>query len=295
MLNFKKFELTDIEIYKKYSNHTNEFSCENSFVNLLVWQTAYNNMLAVYDDLMIIKSNDDNIETFRLPLGDDFEKGIELIKEYCGDRNPEFWTQQGELLEQFKSSLQNEYIFEETRDAFDYIYLQSDLAELTGKKYHSKRNHINTFSKKFNWKYESINESNVQKVKDCANKWYSENEDRFDSHMECEKNGIFTMLNNMQLLEIKGGAIIINDEVVAFTLGSPINREVFDVHIEKALKDYSEAYAVINNQFVKNELSDYEYINREDDMGLEGLRKAKLSYRPNILLKKYHCYKKTEN
>lgn len=297
MLQFKKIDINDFEIYKKYSDDTNEFSCENSFVNLLVWQSAYNNMLAICDDLMIIKSNDDNIETFRLPLGDNFERGIELIKEYCGERTPEFWTQQGDLLEQFKSTLQNEYVFEENRDAFDYIYLQSDLAELGGKKYHSKRNHINTFSKKFNWRYEKINENNLQKVKDCANKWYLENIDRVDSYMQCEKRGVFTILNNMQTLGVKGGAIIVKDEVVAFTLGSPINSNVFDIHVEKALKDYSEAYTVINNQFAKNELSDYKYINREDDMGLEGLRKAKLSYKPHILLKKYHCYKKhdTEN
>ena len=124
-----------------------------------------------------------------------------------------------------------------------------------------------------------------------------ENIDRVDSYMQCEKRGVFTILNNMQTLGVKGGAIIVKDEVVAFTLGSPINSNVFDIHVEKALKDYSEAYTVINNQFAKNELSDYKYINREDDMGLEGLRKAKLSYKPHILLKKYHCYKKhdTEN
>ena len=92
----------------------------------------------------------------------------------------------------------------------------------------------------------------------------------------------------MELLKVKGGAIIIEDSVVAFTLGSPINNDVFDIHIEKALKDYAEAYTVINNEFAKR-LIDYKYLNREDDMGLEGLRKAKLSYKPEIILNKYYC------
>ena len=163
------------------------------------------------------------------------------------------------------------------------------------KKYHSKRNHINAFSNKFDWHYERIDSNNLEKVKICAQEWYNENLDRLDSYMECEKNGVETLLSNMQKLEVIGSAIFVDQKVVAFTLGSKISDEVFDIHIEKALKDYSEAYTVINQQFAKNELSDFKYINREDDLGLEGLRKAKLSLKPCILLEKYHCYAENNN
>ena len=98
------------------------------------------------------------------------------------------------------------------------------------------------------------------------------------------------MFQNLETLELLGGAIFVDDKVVAFTLGSKISDEIFDIHIEKALKDYAEAYTVINQQFAKNELSEYKYINREDDLGIEGLRKAKLSLKPCMLLKKYLCY-----
>lgn len=107
--------------------------------------------------------------------------------------------------------------------------------------------------------------------------------------MQCEKRGVETVLENMELLGARGGAIYVQDRAVAFTVGSPINEKVYDIHFEKALDDYGEAYTVINREFAENELSDYMYINREDDMGLEGLRKAKLSYKPDILLKKYTC------
>ncbi|MBQ3052942.1 MAG: DUF2156 domain-containing protein [Clostridia bacterium] len=286
MLKFKNVKIEDIDIYKKFMKNNKEFSCENSFVNLLVWQCAYSNMMAVSDGQLFIKSGTAEKETFRLPVGQDLEKGIKKLVEYNDNKMPSFWLQEGERLSEFQEKYSQQYIFRESRDAADYIYLQSDLANLSGKKYHSKRNHINAFSKKHNWHYEEITQSNIEKVRLCAEKWYKENADKEDSFLLCEKKGIGTMLDNMERLSLKGGAIIVDSNVVAFTLGSAINDTVFDIHIEKALKDFAEAYTVINREFAAS-LSDYKYINREDDMGLEGLRKAKLSYKPEMILKKY--------
>lgn len=286
MLKFKNVEIEDIDIYKEFMKNKKEFSCENSFVNLLVWQCAYSNMMAVSDGQLFIKSGTAEKETFRLPVGQDLEKGIKKLVEYNGNKMPSFWLQEGERLSEFQEKYSQQYIFRESRDVADYIYLQSDLANLSGKKYHSKRNHINAFSKKHNWHYEEITQSNIENVRLCAEKWYKENADKEDSFLLCEKKGIGTMLDNMECLSLKGGAIIVDSNVVAFTLGSAINDTVFDIHIEKALKDFAEAYTVINREFAAS-LSDYKYINREDDMGLEGLRKAKLSYKPEIILKKY--------
>lgn len=287
MLEFKKIEISDIETYYKYMKNSSELSCENAFVNLLVWQPMYNNMLAEKDGILFIKSGFEGDESFRLPYGCDLEKGVALIKEYLGE-TPVFWAQEGPNLESFHNTIGKNYVFEESRNAFDYIYLQSDLATLSGKKYHSKRNHISAFSKKFDWHYETVNEGNIEAVRECARLWYLENADRMSKTMQCEQKGIEIMLDNMERLSVKGGAVFVDGRVVAFCLGSPINSKCFDTHIEKALADYSEAYAVINREFAKN-LSDYQYINREDDMGIEGLRRAKLSYKPAILLKKYEC------
>ena len=289
MLEFKKIELTDAEVYKSFIDVSNELSCEYAFANLLMWKELYNNMIAVCDGQLIIKSEDDGVETFYLPLGDDFQKGINLIKEYKNGEKIDFWAQDGPRFEKFKEHYKNEFIFNEVRDAFDYVYLTTDLAELKGKKYHSKRNHISAFSKMYDWNYEKISADNISAVKLCAQEWYNENSHRVDYVMQHEKNGIEKMLDNMEALSICGGAIFVEEKVVAFTLGSAMGSELFNIHIEKALNEYAGAYAVINQQFAKNELLGYKYINREDDLGLEGLRKAKLSYKPAFLLKKYYC------
>ena len=291
MLKFKKTEIGDIEVFKKYIGFSGELSCESAFVNLLIWQSAYNNMWAEEDGQLIIKSGKGEDSSYRLPFGDDFLKGIALIREYSGEEYPPFWTQEGGRLDNFKAHFGDKYAFEENRDAFDYIYLREDLANLSGKKYHSKRNHISAFSKKHEWVFKAITAENIGDVKLCAEKWYRENADREDRYLRCERQGVDTILDNMELLGVRGGAIYVAENVVAFTLGSRISDDIFDIHIEKALSDYAEAYTVINREFART-LEGYKYINREDDMGLEGLRKAKLSYTPAILLKKYACRKR---
>lgn len=292
MLNFKKIEISDVDIFKEFSKNTNEISCENAFVNLFVWQKIYNNMFAVKNGSLFIKSDEDGKETFRLPIGGDMEKGLKEIFRYCGGKAPEFWNPIGESFHRLPSWFTEKYDFFENRDAFDYIYRQTDLSTLSGKKYHSKRNHISAFSKQYDWTYERINDANISDVIKCCEKWYEENKDRQDKYMICEKEGIISVLENMDRLYVLGGAIRVDGEIAAFTLGSEINNYVFDIHFEKALSQYATAYTVINREFAARELSNYKYINREDDLGLEGLRKAKLSYKPEILLKKYHCVPK---
>ena len=291
MLEFKKITLDCVDVIKPFVNSPARFSCESSFVNLVAWSEMYDNMYALEDGMLFIKSGGVEDETYRLPFGGNLQKGMEILKQYTGTDLPDLWVQQGERFIDFKVNYGELYEFIPQRDAFDYVYLREDLATLGGKKYHSKRNHISAFSKKYNWQYREITDDNIPDVLLCMHKWYEENIEKFDRHMQCEKQGIQLMLSNMKRFSLRGGAIYVDDKVVAFTLGSAINRDVFDVHIEKALTEYATAYTVINNEFAKT-LTDYKYINREDDLGLEGLRKAKLSYKPNLLLKKYLCISK---
>ncbi len=289
-MNFKKIELCDKEKLLPFLQSSDEFTCEISFINLLIWQPLYNNCYCIEDNTLFLKSYDDNVETYSLPFGD-IKKGMEKIINHT-KKLPVIWAQDGNRFNQFKMLFSEKYDIYESRNEFDYIYNSSDLINLSGKKYHSKRNHISAFSKQFNWHYEDINPHNIIEVKKCAESWYSQYGNNIDEELKTEKNGISLMLNNMEFLNLKGGAIFVDNRVVAFTLGSAINDHVYNIHIEKAISGYETAYTVINREFAARNCQNYKYINREDDLGIEGLRKSKLSYKPQILLPKYICTKK---
>ena len=296
MLYFKPIEIFDIDTIRDFMGSPEEMSCENSPVNLVIWSERYKNMFAVEDGILIIKSADENgNDIFRLPFGADMAKGFQKIFQYCDGKKPPFWNPDGQAFSNLPGWFSKEYNILEERDSADYIYLQSNLANLSGKKYHSKRNHISAFSKKYRWQYSPINDSNKNAVLQCADQWYSEHPGSSAANLKSEREGVVLMLNNLDKLGVKGGAILVENRVVAFTLGSAINSEIYDIHIEKALSEFGEAYTVINREFASRELSDYRFINREEDMGLEGLRKSKLSYNPTFLLKKYYCSPKNND
>lgn len=289
-MDFKKIELSDKQKLEYFLKNCDELTCEISFVNLLLWQPLYNNCYCIEDDMLFLKSYDDNLVTYSIPFGD-VKRGMEKIIAHTG-KLPDIWAQDGQRFQKFKEFYGNLYDVFESRNEFDYIYNSSDLINLSGKKYHSKRNHISSFSKQYNWHYENITLDNIYAVKKCAEIWYAQNSDRMDEELKNEMMGVNLMLDNMDYLGIRGGGIVIDGNFVAFTLGSEINRQIYNIHIEKALSGFETAYTVINREFAANGLQNYKYINREDDLGLEGLRKSKLSYKPKILLPKYICTKK---
>lgn len=289
-MNFKKIELCDKDKLLPFLKTAKELTCEVSFINLLIWQSLYNNCYCIEDGILFLKSYDENIETFSIPFGN-IEVGMQKIINHCGGM-PVIWAQQGERFEKFKNLYGDFYEIFDSRNEFDYIYSSSDLINLSGKKYHSKRNHISAFSKQFNWHYEDISENNIEKVKNCAQIWYDNCGNNLDEELKTEMIGVGLMLDNMEFLGIQGGAIVVDTNVVAFTLGSAINDQIYNIHIEKAISGYETAYTVINREFAARNAQNFKYINREDDLGIEGLRKSKLSYKPEILLPKYICTKK---
>lgn len=286
-MNFKKIELCDQEKLLPFLQNAQELTCEISFVNLLIWQPLYHNCYCIEDNTLFLKSYDKNIETYSLPFGD-IKSGMQKIIDRLG-KLPVIWAQGGKRFDEFKLMFGDKYDIYESRNEFDYIYNTVDLINLSGKKYHSKRNHISTFSKQFDWHYEDISQSNINAVKDCANTWYSQYGSKMDEELKTEKKGVNLMLENMDYLGLKGGAIIVNDQVVAFTLGSAVNEQIYNIHTEKAVPGFETAYTVINREFAAKNLAGYKYINREDDLGIDGLRRSKLSYKPEILLPKYIC------
>ncbi len=287
-MHFHKITVDEVEALTAIYKSEYEFTCDFSPVNLIVWQDYYGEETAVCDNIIIVKLSIDGKPAFSLPFCD-VKRGMELIREYSGEEYPLFWAQEGKRFETFKELYGEHYNFYEQRDGFDYIYLKENLCELKGKKYHSKRNHISAFKKKYNYTFESLSDQNTADILACSENWYSENLDKTDKSLLAEKKGIETLLNNKEKLGITGGALRVDGKIIAFTLASFINGKTVDIHIEKALKEYDGAYAVINNEFAKSLNDSVIYINREDDMGNEGLRFAKTSYHPEKMAKKYVC------
>ena len=295
MVEFKSPTLSDYEKFAPFFFDEGEFSCEMNFISIYIWKAVYENKFYLDDKTLFFRStSDDGGYVFSLPYGD-MEYGMDLIFQYCKKKGikPNIWTSEGKRLEAFLQKYDCYELIPE-RDNFDYIYKREALSTLSGKKYHSKRNHISAFSKKYNWIYEPLSNENKQEFLDFSEKWYFDRADVYDEGLAAEQKALSEILNSDVGIKYKGALIRIDGKVVAVTMGSPINSNVFDIHFEKADADYQTAYAVINREFALRELSDYEYINREDDLGIEGLRKAKLSYKPEILLEKYSMIYKGE-
>ena len=285
---FEKVTIADRALIERYVANAGETNCETAYINMLMWQKLYDVTFCAVEDALLIKSSPAEEELFALPFGD-LAKGMDYILEYTGGKPPVFRAQEGPRLERFAHTMGNRYDVVALAENADYLYRKEDLATLAGKKYHAKRNHISAFSRQFDWRYEPICTDNLSDVQRCADRWYAENADRMSAALSAEREGLRVLTAHFDALGLSGGAIRVDEEVVAFCVASRLTEDVVDVHVEKALAAYDGAYAVVNNQFAEHLPEEIRYINREDDMGLEGLRKAKLSYHPAKLLKKYLC------
>lgn len=285
MLEFKDVELKDkiwVDELLKYSDFR---GCEYSFGNNFIWKCTYNIQICRYKDFYLIK-NDDG---FFFPAGKgDRKEAVGELKKYAENNGKPlfFVTMDKECKQWLEENYSGEVIIKENRDNFDYIYDYYDLSTLSGKKLHSKRNHINRF-KENNWNYESINRDNIEECIQMNNKWCELNncwENNEDGKDFC---AVYSGLKNFFELDFKGGLLRVNGEVNAFTFGEHLNSDTFVVHGEKAFTEVQGTYPTINFEFINHECAGYTYINREEDMGLENLRKAKLSYRPVFFEEKY--------
>ena len=289
---FKRAQLEDKEIITRYfTNHTSR-SCERTFANVFLWSRKYPVTWAIVEQTLVFKSEDEEHLAFAFPAGEpeNVKKALEVLMQYSAQRNvpfqmynvtPEYYAQ---LEEWYPGRFQIEYV----RDDADYVYESEKLATLSGKKLHGKRNHINKFKATYEgrWSYEKMTRENVEDCFQMALKWREENGCEEDSEKRSEMCVTLNSLRLLEELELTGGVLRIDDEVVAFTIGEPICKDTFVVHIEKAFADVQGAYPMINQQFVEHECMNYRYINREEDTGSEGLRKAKLSYRPAFMVEK---------
>ncbi len=285
MIEFKKLALEDKPEIDKYLNQSDYQSCEYTFSNLFIWRKLYNTSYAVINGCIIFRIEQGGTVTYSYPAGNGNKKeAIKALWELQNDKLTLCWltdATKAELSEMFPDS----FGFTEQREYAEYIYNAKDLIELKGKKYHAKRNHISKFRRNATSGHEFVffNDTNIVYCKKLYKEWLSQKEGAYAE----EEQALMECLENYKELGLCGAMILNSEGICAFTIGGRLNSNTFVVHVEKGLDACDGAYAVINNYFAAQAAADYEYINREDDLGLEGLRKSKMSYYPAYLINKY--------
>lgn len=295
MMIFKRLTIEDKDTLEKFIYPYKFLSCEYSFTTLYIWREACDICFNIYKGALIIKKKDfAGRYYFMQPLGfskENFKDIIDALREYKTESNMHYLFK--DLDQGFMEELSNIYddvediCIKEDRDNFDYLYEAEKLIKLSGKKLHGKKNHYNSFIKSYKYEVKDIEGDQViNDVIQAAEKWYQGNEDD-DDMLYYELQGIKDVLKNIEIINIKGIAVYVDEKIVAFSLGEKLNDNLAVIHIEKADMGYSGVYSFINKTFVDRCFSDVKIINREQDLGIAGLRKSKLSYHPFKLEKKY--------
>ena len=297
MLNFREIQLSDKMWIDKCLKVSDFRGCEYSFANNLAWRRLSDTVICHHNGFYISCSFDEKRKpVFTFPTGARCDReGIEKykalfqdLKEYAQSVHSELRISSvnSEHLKWMQEFYGDEIEVRANRDSFDYIYKTENLIELKGKKYHGKRNHIKRF-KDNDWSFEILTPKAFDECAAFAADFYNDNKSYDDYSAVVEQFVIHTFFADFEYLGLKGGVLRKNGEIVGFTIGEQLNSDTFVVHIEKAKSDIQGAYPVICNEFLKACASGLEYVNREEDLGIEGLRRSKLSYHPKFLLEKY--------
>ena len=263
---------------------------EYNFTSTFIWRNIYNFRIVENPNWFILFS-DSKRPSFLYPYGKgDIKPVLDELIAYCKEKGitPSFHSVSPIAREELETLYPGQFAFTLIRDAGDYIYERESLATLRGKKLSAKRNHINRFLESYpNWKYERITKENIEEVYQMNLKWCATVDCKNDPGLQEEACAVKQAFRYFFDLKLDGGLLRAEDDIVAFSMGDRLNDTTYLVHIEKAFADINGAYPMINKQFVLKNTEGYQYVDREDDAGDEGLRKAKLSYRPAIISEKY--------
>ena len=255
-----------------------------SFANIYLLRNKYSTKISRYKDFIIRKYSGKGARcgyTFPLGKGDVAKALAEIEKDAkeCGERL-QFAFVTEEQKEVLENAMPARFCYSSDAGDSDYIYLRSELASLSGKAFHKKKNHFSKFVRTYpDYKYYEIGACNIYDAQKVADAWYYEHLQDEDASQLAEYKAIKEALDNFEELGLIGGIIYVNDSPCAMTIASKINENTVDVHFEKAVGEYAlnGGYAAINKLF-SEKLDGVTWLNREEDIGIEGLRKAKLSY-----------------
>lgn len=293
---FEPIDINAKEILQPYFELVDYEACEYCFATLYMWSHVYNTVYYVEEDFAIVSGEYEGNNFVVLPLAskENMNKAIEFILKYFRDENKKVHLRAitKEIVEYMKEYYPGKFEYIEERDYFDYVYSGEKLRSLGGRKNQKKRNHINFFLKEYEnrFEYRKLNQKDFNECLNLLNEWAIKKDDgQYSNDFNNEFRAIKLLFDNYNKLsdKLKIGGIYVDKKLQAFSIGEMINSDMAVIHIEKANPEIRGLYPYINQQFLVNEFSEVEFINREEDLGIEGLRKAKLSYHPERFVEKY--------
>ena len=289
-MNISEFSLKYKTLFEKAAQTAGYNCAEYSFANIFIWRTQINAQFIAFEDFPNVVSFSFGETRFFYPFGGTEEENTVCANEII-EKHPyaNFGSMGTKVCEKVKSVFSDRYTYTELREYADYLYDVEKLISVSGKKLHGKRNHINAFMAAFEdrWSFEEITTS--QTLSECVefNKQWLESQTDFSKSLGQEQIAVNECFENFDALGLMGGILRLDGKVIGFAIGCPLNEDTFLEMIEKADAEIRGAYPVLLNQFVKHFCEGYKFVNREDDSGDEGLRRAKLSWYPAEIYMKW--------
>jgi hypothetical protein len=286
---FQPVKLEDKALFDKHYKKYPPVHSDNVFTTMISWMEYSNYHYTFVDESLLIYTKIGNKIRFRPPIGKRKKEIFDQVVNLAKKENSDYPL--GVIDKETKVWIQNNYPnfkFRKHRDFFDYIYLSKDLAELKGSDYSKIRNRLNKFERRNKYTIENIRDENFKEIKDFLHRWCLWKDCESDEILEQEKKAIFYSMDHFFDLKLKGISFRINDKVESIAVWEKMNPNTAVIHYEKGNPDIDGIYKAINQQTAKIINKDLTYINRESDMGIPGLRKAKLSYRPHHMIEVFH-------
>lgn len=288
---FRDISLADRELIESYTRRAGIRNCDLAFANIFCWREVYRSEIAVIDGFLVIRFRLDGSQrtAYMQPLGDgDFGTIIPALRDDARQHGQRLriagLTEEGVAV--LRRCGCGDFAFCSRRATEDYLYLTDDLRTLSGRRYQPKRNHINRFTQLYDYRYEELAPHMLAECMRLEAVWRREHT-RSDEGLNAEQRAMQEAFDNFAALGLRGGCIYVGGRMVAFTYGSAIDDETFCIHIEKADTAYEGAFAMINKLFAENLPRQYRWLNREEDLGIPGLRQSKLSYHPAAMQRKF--------
>ena len=298
MIEFQPVRLEDRSVIERYTMPSDICNCDLAFANMYCWQEVYHSAWAEVEGFLVIRFQIDGGPRigYMQPVGEgDFGPIIPLLREDAHAHGQRLriigLTDEGR--EMIRRMHPGQFAFESDRALEDYVYNAEDLRTLPGRRYQPKRNHINRFEAEYpDYRYEELTPDRSAECMALEREWRKtheglSSEQGHSSELCAEQRAMQRGFEHFEELGLRGGCIYVGDRLVAFTFGSAVNNHTFDTHMEKADTEYDGAFTIINKLFAQHLPERFTLINREEDLGLEGLRRAKLSYHPAFLQHKF--------